>query len=208
LSSDVLGNVFASDHVIPAPVLTFDADQGVNGTDLLSAYETAFRSGDLSKGLAKVKVFSSRQRSLPTHRVGNLSAEDLAAAFGVFADDPSLVDLMPLSGIEPLIHDKMYRLWRGTDDRSQSIRAWLSEWDHNGLLRSPEADLGGFLSSWWAAVRRRGRAGAKDDPGQPDLADLCFSLTKVRHGEADLCVRTVLFLFPLPPRRAIPCAHL
>jgi hypothetical protein len=155
----------------------------------LSAYEKAFRAGDLNKGLAKVKVFSSRQRSLPTHLGGNLSANDLAAVFGTLADDPSLVDLMPLSGIEPLIHDKMYHLWRSTDDCSQSIREWLSEWDRNRLLRSPKTDLGDFFSSWWAAIRRRGRAGAKDDPGQPDLADLCFSLTKVRHGEADLCVR-------------------
>jgi hypothetical protein len=164
----------------------------------------AFRAGDLNKGLAKVNVFSSRQGSLPTHRGGNLSADDLATAFGTLADDPSLVDLMPLSGIEPLIHDKMYRLWRSTDDRSQSIRAWLSEWDRNGLLRSPETDLGDFFSSWWAAVRRRGRAGAKDDPGQPDLADLCFSLTKVRHGEADLCVCTDATLPLLILRSAIP----
>jgi hypothetical protein len=94
---------------------------------------------------------------------------------------------MPLSGIKPLIHDKMYRLWRGTDDRSQSIREWLSEWERDGLLRSPEADLGDFYCAWWAAIRCRGRA--KDDPGQPDRADLRFSLTKIRHGEADLCVR-------------------
>jgi hypothetical protein len=170
-------------------VLAFDADQGVGGVDLLSAYKKAFHAGDLNKGLAKVKVFSSRQGSLPTHLGENLSANDLAAAFGTFADDLSLVDLMPLSGIEPLIHDKMYRLWRSTDDHSQSIREWLSEWDRDGLLRSSEADLGGFYSAWWAAIHRWGGAGAKDDPGQPDLANLCFSLTKVRHGEADPCVR-------------------
>jgi hypothetical protein len=174
----------------------------------LSAYERAFCAGDLNKGLAKVKVFSSRQHSLPTHQGGNLSAEDLATAFGTLADDPSLVDLMPLSGIEPLIHDKMYRLWHSTDDRSQSIRAWLPEWDRNGLLRSPETDLGDFFSSWWAAIRRRGRAGAKDNPGQPDLADLCFSLTKVHHGEADLCVRMDVTLPLIILRSALPTTPL
>jgi hypothetical protein len=156
--------------------------------DLLSAYEKAFCAGDLNKGLAKVRVFSLRQRQLPTHLGADLSANNLAAAFGVFTDNPSLVDLMPLLGIELLIHDKMYRLWRGSDDRSQSISEWLGEWERDGLLRSPEATLGDFYSTWWADVRRRGRAGAMDDPGQPDLADLCVSVTKIRYGEADLCV--------------------
>jgi hypothetical protein len=95
---------------------------------------------------------------------------------------------MPTAGIESFIYDRVYRIWRGSDDRKLTISEWLEEWERDNLIRSPEATLGEFFSSWWTDVRRHGRFGVSGDHGQPDLVDLCLSLSKIRYGEDDLGV--------------------